>query len=130
MKAEIETLQYLDKQTLLDVLNAVRKSFAKNSPHYNAALTKALSKEVGPRGGKRYHCAQCNTALSREKVEVDHIQPMIPLGISPLEMTLKQVYTRCWVTLNELQILCTKCHDNKSAIENKQRRELKKLRVK
>lgn len=130
MKADLETLEFLDKQTLLEVLNAIRKSFAKNSPHYSAALTKSLSKDKGPRGGKRYHCAECKIALSRDNVEVDHIQPMIPLGTSPLEMTLKQIYLRCWVSLNELQILCTKCHDIKSAVENKQRRELKKLRVK
>jgi 5-methylcytosine-specific restriction endonuclease McrA len=121
------TLRCLDKDTLLEVLNAIRKSFTKNSPEYAAILNKSLAKAVGPKGGARYHCAKCKNVFQRKEVQIDHISPMIPVGVSPVNMTLEEVYRRCWVLSGQLQVLCKECHSAKSKIENKARREIKKL---
>lgn len=126
----IETLEFLDKLTLLEVLNAIRKSFTKNSPHYLAVVKLSLTSELGPRGGARYKCAHCKKAYGRTEIQVDHKEPVIPVGISPLHMTLKQVYERCWVELSKLQVLCKLCHQAKSKQENKERRDNKAKLIK
>lgn len=123
---DANTLGCLDKHTLLKVITAIRESFMMNSPHYAAIVKGALSDKVGPRGGSRYNCAHCKKAFERTAIQIDHKDPVIPVGISPLNMTLQQLYSNCWVTVDKLQVLCKECHNKKSKAENEVRRTMKK----
>lgn len=123
-----QDISFLDKATLLELLNCIRKSFARNSPHYSAAVNKSITSDKGPKGGVRYRCAHCSVSFGRREIQVDHVEPFIPLGVSPAEMTLRMLYERCWVKPEGLQILCKSCHSVKSKAENLERRVIKKAR--
>lgn len=90
--------------------------------------------EVNPdtgRSRKMYKCADCCCSFPAKEVNVDHIDPVMPLGGSWGDTT-----EYCGVNWNEaiprllcdsdgLQVLCGGCHDHKSAIERKARKVLK-----
>ena len=66
-----------------------------------------------------YKCAKCNQFFKRNKVEVDHIQPVAPLknATNSIQDLVNRQFT------DKLQVLCKECHKNKSRLENKLRRE-------
>lgn len=60
-------------------------------------------------------------------MEVDHVEPVVPVDIAFADMSLDQFVNRVWCEENLLQALCPTCHDVKTAAENKERRRLKKI---
>lgn len=122
----MDKLEFLDKRTLAIVISAVRKSFCRHSPEYAKALSKVVDYS-GPRGGRRWYCEKCGLKLAHTETFVDHIEPIIPLNQSVINLTFKELYERCWTTSDNLQVLCKPCHMIKSKQENKERREYKNL---
>lgn len=75
-----------------------------------------------PRVKKWCRCALCKLPEARSYVAVDHIAPVIPLHRSFEEMSLDEVVDRLWCLLDNLQVLCETCHDDKTAEERKLRK--------
>lgn len=68
----------------------------------------------------KYRCADCSDSFDRQNVQIDHISPVVPVtGFD----TWDGYIHRLFVGTDGLQILCKSCHENKSAIENKERRK-------
>ena len=100
---------------------AIRDSF-KKSDRYKAVVDAALSETTGPRGGKLYDCFMCNEPC--KQFDLDHQ----PITVVPFELYYYQVdvydyYNRVF-TLN-VELVCKKCHKNKTAAERKLRRAAK-----
>jgi hypothetical protein len=71
-----------------------------------------------------YTCDGCGRVEGVTKVEVDHIDPVVPLHRLSRDMTWDEVITRMFDCPDtNLQVLCKTCHHTKTQAENKQRKE-------
>lgn len=61
-------------------------------------------------------------------MQIDHLEPLVPVEASFESMSFDEVVDRAWCELNKLQALCKPCHLVKTKAENKTRRLLKKQR--
>lgn len=71
-----------------------------------------------------YKCEECKT--EREKIEVDHIEPVIKPedGFTDWNSYIRSKF----VEADKLQGICRDCHKKKTQNENKIRREIKKTK--
>ena len=66
------------------------------------------------RPAKHYKCAQCGDVFPAKEVQVDHIQPVIPIsGFVSWDETIKRMLCE----KDGLQVLCKSCHHKKSLEE-------------
>jgi hypothetical protein len=70
----------------------------------------------------QYLCAICKKAFHYSNINKDHIEPVIPLTGAVLqqngEMDWNEHIPRLLCNTNEIQIICTLCHDSKTLAEN------------
>ncbi len=71
-------------------------------------------------------CAECGEPEAKSNVQVDHIEPVVPIDSSFDQMSLDELADRMWCKESLLQLLCKPCHKVKTKAENKERRQLKK----
>lgn len=103
------------------LLSAVKRVFSRSQLR-RGALNKALSNRKGPRGGKMYICALCKDHFPTSKVQVDHKDPVIPIGTAFKDMSWDVVIEqRLYCKPSNLQVVCTDCHKAKSKAEAKER---------
>ena len=96
-----------------------RKSF-RWSPTYREALKRAF---VEKRNGVEYYrCEKCREVVERAKKQVDHIEPVIPIG-SVWDRDWNEYRRRCFVSSDRVQVLCKPCHKEKTGAENTLRRK-------
>lgn len=82
-----------------------------------AKVGKKINEETG-RVAEHYKCAGCGQEFPAKKVQVDHIDPFIPLtGFT----TWDDVIHRLFCEKDNLQVLCITCHSKKSAAEKAER---------
>lgn len=65
-----------------------------------------------------YTCAQCKKEFNSSQVQVDHIEPVVPLNIPAKHMSMSDFLMRLYVEEDGLQILCKTDHKEKSKEEN------------
>ena len=80
----------------------------------------------GPRGGKQFVCVACGGCFSGNNIQIDHINPVVPVDKSLQEMTWTQLVKRMFCSTNNLQVLCLDCHKLKTKQERELRKEHKK----
>jgi 5-methylcytosine-specific restriction endonuclease McrA len=108
------------------IMSAIKRCFSR-SPNHREALNKAkCPRRKGPRGGARYVCVECKKDFASKDVQVDHIDPIVPIGTLSKDMTWDEVVGRTFCNISNLQILCKTCHKEKSAEENAERRKIAK----
>jgi 5-methylcytosine-specific restriction endonuclease McrA len=77
-------------------------------------------KYTGPKGKTRqlweYQCAECSNWFPDKKINVDHI---IPAGSLNNAKDLPGFVERLFCEVDNLQVLCSGCHDKKTANEKK-----------
>jgi len=110
----------------IQIISCLRRTFGK-SPTAIKVFEDALSKKRGPRGGKCYECANCSKIFPRNKVILDHINPVVPVDIAAKDMDLMTIHNNIFCSTTNLQILCKKCSTTKTNKENTERRKNKKL---
>lgn len=81
----------------------------------------------GPRGGKLCRCYYCGEEEASYLTEVDHVEPVIPVELSALSMTLDMVYRRLFCSEENLVCTCKTCH---KAVSKRQLSERAKWRKK
>lgn len=74
-------------------------------------------------------CQECGKMEAKSNVQVDHIEPLVPLDKSLEDMSWDEVVDRLWCAPENLQILCKPCHKSKTKIEAAERKRLKKGRT-
>lgn len=83
-------------------------------------LCKQMSKRkyTGPKGKTRqlweYECNQCKQWFAEKNINVDHITPAGSLNCS---LDLPGFVERLFCEVDNLQVLCNKCHDKKTKLE-------------
>ena len=116
----------IDQKDFNRILAAIKRIFSQSSVR-KRVLHKALSKQVGPRGGKMYNCKKCKKAFNTKGVQVDHIDPVCPIGVATMSMSWDLIMERLYCSESNLQVLCRKCHDLKSKKEAGLRAKARKL---
>lgn len=81
-----------------------------------------------PRVKKWSICQLCNMKTPTYKMQVDHIDPIVPINATLEDMTWDLVIDRIWCLENNLQVLCFACHNEKTKSERKLRRLAKQRR--
>lgn len=114
------------------IIGALRRLFSQ-SLVVKSVREKALSEEVGPRGGKMYICASCKHPHPGNHTQVDHIDDVIPLDKGSKNLSYDEIIKRMWcvgengeVNWDNLQVLCKECHDTKTKASKKIRMEFRK----
>jgi len=84
-----------------------------------------------PRVTKWSVCPICETLTPTYLVVVDHIKPIVPIGVKFDDMSVDTLIDNLWCPLTNLQAICQSCHKLKSKAEAKSRAATrKKLRSK
>ncbi len=111
------------------IKGALRRVFSRSELR-KKILDKALVKDYSDPSRKRVtrwgRCAECKKLEPLYKMQIDHMEPLIPLGESLEDQSWDKVIDRLWCDERNLQALCKPCHDVKSQLEMKERRRLKK----
>ena len=124
------------------VKGALRQSFRMSPQMWETLqrakheLPPALKKDgtPGKRPQVRYKCAICGDMFMQKYVQVDHIDPVVPLHKVEVDMTYDEMAERIFCGKNNLQVVCStplsknsgkpSCHKIKSDEENFIRKEL------
>lgn len=111
------------------IKGALRRVFSRSELR-RRALDKALVKDYSDPSRKRVtrwgKCAICNKLEPLYKMQIDHVEPLIPVGETLEEQSWDKVIDRLWCDERLLQALCKPCHEVKTKAENAERRRLKK----
>ena len=122
----------IDSETHGRIVSAMKRVFSR-SPTANSFLRtyrteEAWFKQNGERAKKPhvfYPCFKCGGIFKSNDVQIDHIDPVIPLNIPSKHFSYDSLAERLFCEEQNLQILCKQCHTEKSQIENSIRREWK-----
>lgn len=108
---------------------ALRRVFSRSELR-RKAVEKVLVKDYAdpqrPRVTKWGRCAECQTMTPLYKMQVDHRDPLIPIGKGLEDLSWDEVVDRLWCPEENLQALCDTCHRAKSSLEAKARKLAKK----
>ncbi len=110
------------------IKGALRRVFSRSELH-KEAIAKTIVPHVDttrPRVKTWCKCPLCDQFIAKSYMKVDHIQPVVPLHTALLEMDANTLVDRIWCEAYNLQAICDECHDKKTAIERKQRTQLRK----
>lgn len=107
-----------EDQDVTIISAAVRQAFRK-SKIYKEALEAA---RVETSTSTLYRCAACQELFPKNKIQIDHIEPIRPTDGTILKK--EHILDRTWT--KAIQVLDKKCHSQKSTEENKIRRVNKK----
>lgn len=111
------------------IKGALRRVFSRSELR-RKALDASLLKDYHDPSRKRVtrwgKCSSCQTLTPLYLLEIDHVEPVQPLGTTLDEMSCDELVDRIWCNENNLKAICKPCHKSKSSIENKERRRIKK----
>jgi len=109
---------------------ALMRVFSRSDLRKEAIATSiiAYSDPKRPRVTKWSMCRSCLNPTPTYLMDVDHVEPKIPVDKSLEEMTWDQLVDNTWCDITNLQPICRPCHKIKSAVENKERRRVKNVK--
>lgn len=112
------------------VKGALRRVFSRSELRKQALASNDVthSDPTRPRVTKWSYCSTCGTIEPRYLMQIDHEQPLVPIDKSLEDMSWDEVVERTWCDLDNLKPVCKPCHKEKTKVENKERRRLKKER--
>ena len=70
-------------------------------------------------------CSECKNFIPKSYMEVDHISPVVPYNTTLENMSWDELVNRIWCEESNLQAICENCHDIKTKLERKLRKENK-----
>lgn len=113
------------------IKGALRRAFARSELHRKIIArtivpTESVPLEVRskrPRVKTWCICPKCSGYCAKSDLDVDHMDPLVPVTSSLADMTVDELVSRLWCSEKTLQAICGTCHDEKTAAENKIRKE-------
>lgn len=94
-----------------------------------SGIIESYSDPSRPKVKKWVRCNGCKKPEAKSYIEVDHVSPKVPVHTNFLDFyqSIDDYIDACWCSEENLQNLCPDCHQVKSNIENKLRRDAAKL---
>jgi len=107
------------------ITSVIRRGFtrwpAKFEVLSNAKQGKKINESTG-RMAEHYQCNVCKKSFAGKDVEVDHINPIVPIsGFISWDSFIDNLFCK----LSNLQVICKDCHKKKSKLENEERKRIK-----
>lgn len=105
------------------ITSVIRGGFQRYPNKYEtlkAACSGTMMNDKTGRQAKHYKCAACQVASPAKNVQIDHIEPVVPLtGFTNWD----DFINRLFCSSDNLQVLCKECHKLKSAKERSSRKK-------
>jgi 5-methylcytosine-specific restriction endonuclease McrA len=110
------------------IKGAIRRVFARSELRQKviAATIVAHIDLSRPKVKSWCRCKVCYNHIPKSYMEVDHINPVVPYDKALEDMTWDELVNNLWCDENNLQAICSDCHDEKTKKERKIRKESKK----
>jgi 5-methylcytosine-specific restriction endonuclease McrA len=107
------------------IKSALRRAFSRSEAHERALAAARIehSDPARPKCRKWVRCQGCQQPRPEWSSDVDHIDPVIPIGRAMKEMSVLEVIDRAWCEDGNLQVLCESCHGAKTKAERDARTE-------
>lgn len=119
-------------------ISQLRNISRRYPPHYRAENAVKEEYFITSKTGKkmrrvRFTCVECGLKFSKKLIRRDHIIPVVDpdVGFPVLdngEDNWNVYISRMFVKEGDIQMMCKGCHDAKSKSENKDRKELTKVK--
>jgi 5-methylcytosine-specific restriction endonuclease McrA len=112
------------------VKGAIRRVFSRSELRkriLDAAVVKDYSDPSRKRVTRWGKCAECGKLEPAYLLEIDHKEPIIPVGQTLDDMDWDEIIDSIWCDERKLQALCSECHYRKTKTENSERRRIKKV---
>ena len=100
----------MDKKTKTGILGALRNEHRKYSVKKEAMRQAMSLTEKGIRGGRLYFCNECGLCFPAKEIQMDHIDPVIPVNKSYDTMDWNEIMERMFSPIENYQCLCRNCH--------------------
>lgn len=105
-----------------------KNTFAKGCLRRGSLMWRPISecRRLARKGPNSYECALCKGLFTSKQTQVDHRQPIVDMkkGFT----TFDEYIDRLFCDVDELDLLCTTCHDAKSASETQMRKYFRNKR--
>lgn len=105
------------------VTSVLRSGSRRWPPKYEclaAAYKETKTNEKTGRLAKHFECNTCKQLFPSKDVQVDHIQPIVgPEGFVSWDVFINRLYC----PIDNLQVLCKPCHDEKTQREKPKRKK-------
>mgnify|MGYP002398935969 CR=1 FL=1 len=88
-----------------------------------------VGRQLDPATGRtsyRYKCAACGSSFKRDEVQVDHIDPVVDPHRANTTINWNVYIERLLCEVDNLQVLCSNCHLDKSNLETQVRKKARK----
>lgn len=101
------------------IKGAIRRAFSRSELREKIMARARVqhSDPAKPRCKKWIRCEVCKQPSPEWSSQVDHIEPLIPIGKTMADMTMDELIDRTWCPEENLQAICLTCHDSKTKIE-------------
>jgi 5-methylcytosine-specific restriction endonuclease McrA len=116
----------MESKQFYAIIAALKRCFSRSAIKKEVLASAKCPRKKGPRGGARYRCVKCKKDFGVTGVQVDHIEPVIPVDRPAKEMSWDEIISRLFCDPENLQVLCKACHKRKSSRENKDRKAYRK----
>ncbi len=112
------------------VKGALRRVFSRSELRRKVLAKYAIehSDPLRPRVTAWVWCGACGVVFPRYLAVVDHISPLVPIGVELVDLEPTTIVEDLWCDENNLQVLDKECHHRKNVLESKARREFRKER--
>lgn len=111
------------------IKGALRRVFSRSELRravIDAAIDHSYVDLSRPKVKKWAICAECKKRFPKSYAIIDHIDPLIPIGLTFEDMSLDTIIDRLWCEQNNLQCLDEMCHAVKTKAERALRKQSKK----
>lgn len=105
------------------IVSLLRRGTMRFPPRNEALKAAKTEKKINASSGRlaqHYRCTSCLQEYTAKNVCVDHIEPVIP--VNGTFTTWDEYIERMFCSVENLQVLCSTCHDVKSKDERQQRK--------
>lgn len=107
------------------ITSTIRSGMRRYPPKYEALNDAKTGKKVNPKSGRiamHYKCHGCTEEFVKSDVQVDHVVPVVDpeKGFQGWDVYIERMFC----SPDNLQVLCSKCHEAKTKNEKKRRKPL------
>lgn len=105
------------------ITSTLRGGFRKYPPKYKSLKDASLGKRLNPKSkrmAEHFECKRCKGAFVAKDVNVDHVEPVVCPYTGFVDWDT--YISRLFCDGSNLQVLCSPCHDIKTAEERVERK--------
>lgn len=118
------TPNWTDGRLKTFIVSALRGAFRRYPTKHEVLKAAFVGKKVNKKTNRlsaHYVCNGCKQEYPTSEVNVDHINPVVSVedGFTSWDNFIANLFC----SSEDLQVLCTECHDKKTKQENKERRQ-------